>query len=96
MGDKLTEAVALAQRYAEQALAMDVCPLHIVIDDLNVETHHVEWCRNEAQRIGDEDGVRLAEVLLTLTEDERREVCARRHGPRPRSSVLWQPGWRWP
>jgi hypothetical protein len=48
--------------------------LHIVTDDFNVETHHVEWCRDQARQKGDQDGVFLAELLLQFTEAEREKI----------------------
>ena len=49
--------------------------LHIATDDLNVETECVEWCREQARQVGDQDGVFLAELLLQFTEAEREEIC---------------------
>ena len=49
--------------------------LHIVTDDLNVGVEQVEWCREQARQVGDQDGVFLAELLLRFTEAEREEIC---------------------
>ena len=49
--------------------------LHIVTDDLNVGVEQVEWCREQARQVGDQDGVFLAELLLQFTEAEREEIC---------------------
>lgn len=48
--------------------------LHIVLDDLNVEDSHVDWCREYAAKNGDHDGVFLAELLLQYTDDEREGI----------------------
>jgi hypothetical protein len=48
--------------------------LHIVLDDDNWETHHVEWCLNEAIEAGDTDAIFMANVLLLFTEDEREKI----------------------
>ena len=44
--------------------------LHIVLDDKNIESHHIEWCRNEASKNGDHIGVWLADQLLSLNWEE--------------------------
>lgn len=48
--------------------------LHIVVDDLNYEKHHVEWCRNLALEKQDADGVFLCDALLTFSDEERCKV----------------------
>lgn len=48
--------------------------LHIVLDDGNAETHHVEWCLQQATQAGKADAMFLAELLLQFTEDERAEI----------------------
>jgi len=48
--------------------------LHIVLDDENYETHHVEWCREEAVSANDQDAIFIADVLLLYTEEERAVV----------------------
>lgn len=45
--------------------------LHIVLDDSNVEEEHIEWCREQARAANDEDVFWLAQLLLTLTEEQR-------------------------
>lgn len=50
--------------------------LHIVLDDGNTEQIHVEFCRQEARKAGDEPAYWMAQVLLALTDEERRRVCA--------------------
>jgi len=48
--------------------------LHITLDDENCEDHHVQFCLDQAKIRNDADGVRLAELLLTLTEEEREQA----------------------
>lgn len=48
--------------------------LHIVTDDGNVETHHVEFCLNYARERGDQDGIFLAQLLLQFTQAERETL----------------------
>jgi hypothetical protein len=51
--------------------------LHIVLDDGNIESHHVEFCRNYARDQGDEDGEKLAELLLQMSASQRRRLCVK-------------------
>lgn len=48
--------------------------LHVVLDDGNYEREHVEFCRQYAAERNDLAGVQLADMLLSLTEDERYEL----------------------
>lgn len=53
--------------------------LHIVLDDLNTETHYIKWCiknsipqiENEAERKACE---RCAKLLLKVSEVERDDI----------------------
>lgn len=38
--------------------------LHIVLDDGNVDVCHIEWCKEEATKIGDSLAVLIADLLL--------------------------------
>lgn len=55
--------------------------LHIVLDDGNLEDHHVRWCRDEAKKRNDQDAMFMADVLLLYSEDERFEILATRDIP---------------
>ncbi len=48
--------------------------LHIVLDDGNLETGHVQFCLDQAQEHNDEKGIELAKALLDLTEDQRDTI----------------------
>jgi hypothetical protein len=50
--------------------------LHIVLDDGNLETEHVEWCLREATKRGDAPGTALAELLLRATLTQRAKLQA--------------------
>jgi hypothetical protein len=54
--------------------------LHIVLEDGNIRTSDVEFCRQWALDHGDADGVRLAELLLRMSQTQRRKL-SRRSGP---------------
>jgi hypothetical protein len=57
---------------------------HIVFDDGNIETNHVEWCIEEAKK-GEYNyseqtklaSIKALEVFLKLSEHEREEVYDR-------------------
>ena len=47
--------------------------LHVVLDDGNWERECVTWCRGKASEASDSAAVRMADVLLELTDDQLRE-----------------------
>jgi hypothetical protein len=49
--------------------------LHIVLADQNESDESIEWCRERATEGGDEDGIALADLLLSLTRTQRRKCC---------------------
>ena len=51
--------------------------LHIVLDDMNVDDSHVEWCLAYAIRKNDTDGVALAKVLLQMSKTQRLKIAHR-------------------
>jgi hypothetical protein len=51
--------------------------LHIVLDDGNIEDYWVKSCINVARQKGDEDGVKLAELLLRMSKTQRRKIRRR-------------------
>lgn len=49
--------------------------LHIVLDDGNVEDHHIHWClENSISEAKDEEAEYIANELLKLTESEREKL----------------------
>jgi hypothetical protein len=48
--------------------------LHVVLDDGNYEDSSVRYCIEWARECGDEEGVRLAELLLKLSRTQRSKV----------------------
>jgi len=48
--------------------------LHIVLDDGNVETSSVEFCKEYARQNNDLDGVALAELLLKMSYTQRKKL----------------------
>jgi hypothetical protein len=55
--------------------------LHIVLEDGNVRTSDVEWCRQRAAEDGDVDGVQLATLLLAMSPTQRRKLGELAHHP---------------
>lgn len=51
--------------------------LHIVLDDDNVETVNVQWCKDQALLAGDTEAAEIADLLLGMSLTQRRKVCAR-------------------
>ena len=50
--------------------------LHIVLEEWNIETKHVEHCKQQAIESGDAAGVELADLLLQMSKTQRRKVAA--------------------
>lgn len=48
--------------------------LHVVLDDGNIETCFVEGCIEWARENKDEDGEKLAELLLKMSYTQRRKI----------------------
>jgi len=47
---------------------------HIVLDDYNVETYHIQWCLNEATREGklyEAEVESFLKWMLTISDEER-------------------------
>lgn len=51
-------------------------PLHITLDDGNVECSSIEFCREEAQKEGDSEGQAICDMLMELTFKEREAFYA--------------------
>jgi hypothetical protein len=74
MNAKVEKAIKLSRAYYNMPGNGAGGSLHIVLDDGNIEVDHVRFCLEWAADRNDKPGVKLAEFLLTLTEDERQEV----------------------
>lgn len=48
--------------------------LHIVLDDGNVDAHHVEFCVRWAEREGDIEGVVLGKILQRMSRTQRLKL----------------------
>jgi hypothetical protein len=50
--------------------------LHIVLEDGNIEVSHVLWCMQNARERGDDDAIRIADLMSRMTSTQRRKlVC---------------------
>lgn len=49
--------------------------LHIVLDDFNLETDHVEFCIKYAHEKGDLDGYELGLILRQLSQTQRMKIA---------------------
>jgi hypothetical protein len=54
--------------------------LHIAIDDGNMETSHLEFCRQCALERDDTEGVAIADLLLQMTMTQRTKVYKTHQG----------------
>lgn len=80
------EVLPIAQAYYAKPGNCVGGSLHVVLDDDNVEDSHVEFCRTVAVEAGDEDGIRLADLLLRMSKTQRLKLA--RH-PELRSLIRW-------
>lgn len=48
--------------------------LHIVLDDGNLKDEDILFCREWAKKEKDEDGVVLADLILSLSKTQRRKL----------------------
>lgn len=47
---------------------------HIVLDDGNIENHHVEWCLEEAEKQNDTLAIKLGELLMKMSRTQRSKL----------------------
>jgi len=71
---RVLEASRLAEKCDEYG------PLHILIDDWNLENDHFPFLRAEAEKVGAKDDLALLDMLAPMSEDERATVLAIREG----------------
>jgi len=48
--------------------------LHIVLDDGNVEDHHVLFCKKQCIEKNDVEGVLLSNLLLEMSKTQRKKI----------------------
>lgn len=76
MNDKPTvpEVLPIMRAYYAKPDNLAGGSLHIVLDDGNIETSSVEFCREYAHKNNDPDGVALAELLLKMSYTQRKKL----------------------
>ena len=52
------------------------CCLHITLDDENIEDNHVQFCIEEAQRMGHPSCEQVARAILEMTMEERKALVS--------------------
>ena len=67
---------ALIERFRAYARVVGCAwgPLHIVMSDGNVEDDSIKFCIEAAVRDGDEEGVKLADLLLQMSWTQRQKL----------------------
>ena len=68
------EALKIAQEYYAKPSNNVGGSLHIVLEDGNIETSSVEFCRSVAIENDDIDGVALADLLLKMSKTQRKKL----------------------
>lgn len=48
--------------------------LHIVLDDINIQNSHVEFCIDYANQNNDKEGEALARILLQMSKSQRLKL----------------------
>jgi hypothetical protein len=81
------DVLPLAYAYYEKPGNSAGGSLHSVLDDGNLEEHHVLSAFDRAAVRGDLDGCVLATMMLAMTGTQRRKVCAMLHAP-PRNPLI--------
>lgn len=73
----IEEMIPLIKDYYAKPLNGVGGSLHIVLDDGNLENGDVEFCREWAIEHNDEDGIKLADLLLQMSATQRGKIYAR-------------------
>jgi len=55
-------------------------PLHIALDDGNMDDGHIDFCIAEATKVKDRCGIALGHILRLMSLTQRRKVYGRSHG----------------
>lgn len=67
----VTEVLPLVKKYYAKSGNEIGGSLHLVLEDGNTSTTHVEYCLRFAQENNDIDGIVLAELLLKMSRTQR-------------------------
>jgi len=72
---EVADVIELARAYYAKPGNSCGGPLHLVLDDCNLADEHVAFCRAEAERIGDADGVAICDKMARWPVRWRRIVA---------------------
>jgi hypothetical protein len=78
------EVLPLVRAYYEKSDNIVGGNLHLILDDANVEDQHVLFCLGIANERNDDDGVRIAELLLRMSKTQRYKIA---RSPQKRNAV---------
>ena len=48
--------------------------LHLVLDDGNIDKHHILFCLNECKKDKDGDGINICNILLKMNKSELKNT----------------------
>ena len=68
------EVAAIVQNYLDRPENVVGGNLHIVLDDGNLEDHHIQFCISRAAEAGDKEGIALGDALLELSMTQRKKL----------------------
>jgi len=71
---KINEIIKLAKDYYSKEGNECGGSLHIVLDDGNLEDDNIKFCINYAKENNDIDGIKIGELLLTLSMTQRNKM----------------------
>lgn len=72
--DEVRECIRLVEAYYKKPGNACGGPLHIVLDDDNVQDEHLAFCRAEAVKQEDSDGVAICDMMAKMPQRYRRIV----------------------
>ncbi len=72
--DLMAAVAGLIEHYWQKPENICGGRLHLVLDDGNIEDHHISSCMDYAQENSDADGVRICRLLKKLSVKQRKEV----------------------
>jgi hypothetical protein len=71
---KFQEVLSLVNHYYSLPNNCAGGNLHIVVDDGNVEDDDIEYCKEQADRKGDKEGVAIAKLLIKMSKKDREKI----------------------
>ncbi len=72
----IPEVLPLIKEYLEKDSNSAGGSLHILIEDGNTRDSDIEFCIEWAKSKGDEDGIKLGEILLSMSRTQRGKIAS--------------------